>query len=69
MPSRAVAILFVVIGIFSLVAITLYYGTVTRDVYATGGSGKVSNVPNMFNARNVDCAIHGGPCDILNEKP
>ena len=68
MPSRAVAILFVVIGIFSLVAVTLYYGVVMQRVYATGGSGNVSNVPNMFSSKNIECALHSNYCDILRDK-
>ena len=67
MPSRAVGILFVVIGIFSLVALTLYYGVVMQRVYATGNSGNVSNVPNIFSARNIECALHSNYCDILRD--
>ena len=67
MPSRAVGILFVVIGIFSLVALTLYYGVVMQRVYATGNSVNVSNVPNMFSSRNIECALHSNYCDILRD--
>lgn len=62
-------ILFIAIGIFSLVALTLYYVEFTSKVYATGGSDSISNVPNMFNLRNMDCAIRSGNCDILDDKP
>ncbi len=68
-PTRAATILFVVIGIFSLIALTLYYGAITSKVYATGATDNVSSVPNMFNLSNIDCAIHSGPCDILHDKP
>jgi hypothetical protein len=68
-PTRAVVILFVVIGIFLAVALTLYHTGLASDAYATGGSGGVSTVPNMFNLSNIDCAIHSGPCDILHDKP
>lgn len=67
-PSRAAAILFVVIGIFSLVTLTLYYVAFTSNVYATKGADNVSSVPSMFSLGNMDCAFQSGSCDILHDK-
>jgi hypothetical protein len=65
-PTRSAAILLLVVGIFSLVALTLYYYAIPPKVYATGGTETVPSVPNMFGVENIDCAIRSGSCDILH---
>jgi hypothetical protein len=63
--ARTVTILFVAIGIFSLVALTIYVSAMTYNaVDATGGS--VASVPSMFNLSNMDCALRSSSCDILH---
>ena len=66
-PTRTAAILFVVIGMFSLVVVTLYYSAMMSRVYASGTNDNTSGVPNMFSLKNIDCALHSGPCDILHD--
>ena len=68
-PTRTAAILFVVIGIFSLVALSLYYVAFTSKVYASAGTESPSKVAYMFSPSNIDCALHSGSCDILHDNP
>jgi hypothetical protein len=62
-PTRAVAILLVVIGMFSLVVLTISFVAATESAYATGSS----NVPNIFSLSNIECALRSNSCNILGE--
>jgi hypothetical protein len=69
-PARTAMILFAVIGIFSLVVLTIHFSAMTSNtVYGAVGTDNVSNVPGMFSSGNIDCALRAGSCDIMHNGP